>query len=69
MGVRKMKAFYTVTISIVAMFGAALISGVSFTGDNIIVLGSLIAANGGMYFGANFGVHWAEAKKANGGTK
>ena len=59
---RKMKGFYWTMAALVGTFALSLIWGVTFTGDNIIVFSSLLAANSGMFFGANFGEHWAKSK-------
>jgi hypothetical protein len=57
-----MIVFYWTESLLALLFVGSLLSGTTFTGDNIIVLGSLIAAVGGMFFGANFGEHWSQKK-------
>jgi len=63
---RKFKGFVITQLSLILIFIGALFTGTTFTGDNIIVFGALLAATGGAFFGANFGEHWAAAKRANG---
>ena len=61
-GNRKIKGFYWTMICLMVVFALSLVFSVSFTGDNVIVFSSLLAANAGMFFGANFGEHWAKEK-------
>lgn len=62
-GIRKMKVFYWTTTALMITFGLSLFLGVKFTGNDIIIFSSLLAANGGMFFSANFGEHWAQNRK------
>ncbi len=62
-GTRKQKAFYWTMAAINAAFIGALVFGVKFVGGDIIALSALQASLAGAFFGANFGEHWAKAKK------
>jgi hypothetical protein len=65
-GDRKLKAFYATMLAEVLLVGTAFVTGVPMSGDNVIAIGTIIAATGGGFFGANFGEHMAKAKAANG---
>lgn len=62
-GSRKMKGFYITLVSVNLLILAGFVSGVIFSGGDIISLAALESALAGAFFSANFGEHWAEAKK------
>jgi len=63
-GNRKLQAFYVTQGGIAAITVGAFLTGVQLTGDNIIAIGTLMVANGGAFYGANYGEHYSKAKAA-----
>ncbi|TFG90445.1 MAG: hypothetical protein E4H15_07590 [Syntrophobacterales bacterium] len=61
-GDRKLKVFYVTQASLVLMIGSAFVTGVSLSGQDLIAFGTIMAALGGGFMGANFGEHYAKAK-------
>lgn len=61
-GTRKINVFYvTMAILTVTILGSFLF-GVDFQGDDIIAIMAITGTVSGMFFGANFGEHWAARK-------
>lgn len=63
MGKRKLIGFYMTILTMAASYMFSLVMGVTFSGDNVVVILTIYGALGGAFFGANFGEHWATSKK------
>jgi len=64
MGTRKLKVFIITLVAILFVFFFAIYRGVLFSGQEITNIILVIATLSGAFFGANFGEHWAMAKKS-----
>ena len=62
-GNRKLKVFYLTSVMLVLLVIGAMMASVQFTGDNIIALAGLFAANAAFFVGGNAAEHFAAAKK------
>ena len=62
-GKRKLFVYLVTLATIFLIFVISIFLGVDFNGDNILAMMALISTLSGAFFGANFGEHWAEAKK------
>ena len=68
-GDRKLKGFYlTMACGLIVILGA-LVTGVKLEGSDVVAILALQASVGGAFFGANFGEHWAAAKKSDSAVK
>ena len=66
-GMRKVLAFYITLGTILLVSAGAVLSGVAFTGAEIITINAMISTLAGVFFGANFGVHWAQSRRVENG--
>ena len=66
-GSRKAKAFYVTLGAVLGSTVFAVFAGISFTGTDIITMNAMMSTLAGVFFGANFGEHWAQSRRVENG--
>jgi len=64
-GNRKLKAYFVTVAAVLIVIETGLFLKVAITGDNIVLLTTILAGISTAFFGANFGEHWANTKASD----